>query len=60
MRYANIHRLLEQNAAAKEYFMSLSPTAQDTLLAHGNGVNTLEELKRFSEVCAEKSGKKYP
>lgn len=54
MRYADIHILLENNGQAQAYFASLSNEVQEALLAHGDGVNTLEELKRFSKVVQEK------
>ena len=54
MRYADIHTLLENNSQAQAYFASLSSEVQEALLAHGDGVNTLEELKRFSKVVQEK------
>lgn len=53
-RSANINHLLETDAQAKAYFDGLSPDVQNALMAHGNGVNTLEELKNFSKVVQKK------
>lgn len=53
MRYEDIHDLLENDQQAQAYFDTLSGQTQAALLAHGNGVNTLEELKRFSQVVRD-------
>ncbi len=54
MRYEDIHSLLQNDSRAQIYFESLSNDVQEGLLAHGAGINTLEELKRFSEVVQKK------
>lgn len=50
MRYADITELVSLNQDARAYFESLSNDTQKALLAHGSGINTLEELKNFSLV----------
>ncbi len=50
MRYDGICDLVESNDEAKKYFHSLSNDVQQSLMAHGAGVNSLEELKNFADV----------
>lgn len=50
MRYDGICDLVESDDEAKKYFHSLSNDIQQSLMAHGAGVNTLEELKVFADV----------
>ena len=50
MRYDGICDLIESDEHAKNYFHSLDSDMQKSLMAHGAGVNTLEELKRFADV----------
>ena len=54
MRYNGICDLVESDEQAKEYFHSLSNDIQQSLMANGAGVNTLEELKNFAEVVRRK------
>lgn len=50
MRYESVVSLIEKDEAAKEYFSSLSDETRAAVLAHGAGINTLEELKHFTGV----------
>lgn len=50
MRYEGINDLVKNDADAKSYFHSLAPDLQDALMAHGSGINNLEELKHFAKI----------
>lgn len=52
MRYNGIKDLISNDKSAKHYFDSLSHEMQEAMLAHGGGINTLEELKHFADVTA--------
>lgn len=53
MKYNGIKDLLTNEISAKEYFNTLSNEVQEALTAHGDGINTLEELKHFAQVIRE-------
>ncbi len=53
MRYESVVSLIEQNQAAKDYFNTLSDKARAAVLSHGAGINTLEELKHFSNILKD-------
>ena len=53
MRYESVVSLINQNSAAKDYFSTLSDKTRAAVLAHGAGINTLEELKHFANILAE-------
>ena len=50
MRYDNIEALVKGDADANRYFNSLSEDLQEALMAHGEGINNLEELKHFAKI----------
>lgn len=50
MKYEGICDLVASDDEAKKYFHSLSNDVQQSLMAHGAGVNSLEELKNFADV----------
>lgn len=54
MRYADIETLLAEDKQAQDFFAGLSEDMQSALLAHGRGINTLEELKRFTEIIGKR------
>lgn len=53
MRYNGIKDLISGDKSAKEYFDSLSHEIQQALLAHGDGINTIDELKHFADVTSK-------
>jgi len=57
MRSSNIHDLLETDANAREYFDTLPANLQDGLIAHGNGINNIEELKHFADIMRVRGGR---
>ena len=54
MLYSNIDDLLSSNHEAQRYFNTLSSDVQETLRKYGGGINSLEELKHFSDVPKSK------
>ena len=59
MRSQNIHHLLESDHSAKEYFDNLPNSLREALLAHGNGINTMEELKHFAVIMDTYGGRPF-
>jgi len=57
MRYSDVHELIEQDHNARAYFNSLPANLRDGLKAHGNGINTLEELRHFADIIRERGGR---
>lgn len=55
MRYESVVSLIESDQNAKSYFNSLPDGCRAAVLAHGAGINTLEELKHFASIL-EKQG----
>lgn len=55
MRYDGICDLVDSDEEAREYFNNLTNEVQQSLMAHGAGVNTLEEMKNFAEVIKEQN-----
>ena len=51
MLYSNIDDLLSSNHEAQRYFSTLPRDVQETLKKYGGGINSLEELKHFSNVA---------
>lgn len=56
MRYGNLNELLQSDRRANEYFNSLPAGVREGLLAHGEGINNLEELKHFAGIVGEAGG----
>lgn len=50
MRYDGVCDLIECDENAYNYFNSLDKNIQESLMAKGAGVNTLEEMKHFADV----------
>lgn len=59
MRSSNVTQLLQSDINAREYFDSLSTELKDGLLAHGDGINNLEELKHFADIMKVRGGRPY-
>lgn len=59
MRSKDINSLLQSNGNARDYFNTLPQNVKDALLAHGDGINTVEELKHFSVIMDKNGGKPY-
>ena len=57
MRRKELDHLIESDEIAKDYFYSLPEETQIALLEYGDGVNTVEELKHFSEIIEERGGR---
>jgi hypothetical protein len=50
MRYESVVSLLENDETAKCFFNSLSDETRAAVLAHGAGINTLDELRHFAGI----------
>ncbi len=50
MRYESVVSLIEKDETAKTFFNTLSDETRAAVLAHGAGINTLEELKHFTGI----------
>ena len=53
MRHESVVSLIEWDQTAKDYFNTLSDHTRAAVLAHGAGINTLEELKHFANILKE-------
>ena len=53
MRHESVVSLIERDQTAKDYFNTLSDHTRAAVLAHGAGINTLEELKHFANILKE-------
>lgn len=57
MRFSSIHDLLESDSKAREYFDTLPANLREGLMAHGSGINDLEELEHFADIIRERGGR---
>lgn len=56
LRCNNINELLKSDEQANKYFHTLSSEVQNGLLAHGDGINNLKELKHFAGIIEKQGG----
>ena len=54
IRYANINELLQSDDSAMEFFNSLPKDTRKALLAHGGGINNLDELTHFTDIIQKR------
>ena len=54
MLYSGIDELLSSNHEARHFFDNLPNEVQRTLHRYGGGINSLEELKHFSDVASQR------
>lgn len=52
MLYSGINDLLSSNHEAKRFFDELPKEVRETLMRYGGGINSMEELRHFSDVAA--------
>lgn len=48
-KYSNLHRLIEQDKAAYQYFQDLPVYVQEQINEHSSGVNSYESLQDYAE-----------
>lgn len=48
-KYSNLHRLIEQDKEAYEYFQDLPVYVQEQINGHSSGVNSYESLQDYAE-----------
>ena len=54
MKFENLKQLISGDRDARSYYESLSKEVKDALLAHGDGINNLEELKHFEQIIKKR------
>lgn len=54
MRFENLKQLISGDMSARNYFESLEKDVKDALMAHGDGINNLEELKHFEKIIKKR------
>lgn len=54
MRYENINDLVSSSTEAMDYFNTLPIELQQAVMAHGDGINTMEEFKHFVKILKKK------
>ena len=54
MKFENLKQLISGDRDARNYFDSLDKDVKDALLAHGDGINNLDELKHFEQIIKKR------